>query len=87
MKRLDGESFDRFCAELATTTRRQDDDPAFFPFGVAYITKTRELLLQRSFYPSRCTWFQIQRYQAYEVDDLYDFLCVERVMAHEWKLS
>jgi CMP-N-acetylneuraminic acid synthetase len=87
MKRLDGEAFERFCPELATTSRRQDDEPAFFPFGVAYIAKTGELMLEQSFYLSRCTWFKIQRYQEYEVDDLYDFLCVERVMAHEWNLS
>jgi len=87
MKRLIGERMEPFCSELAQTTRRQDNAPAYFPYGVAYIAKTASLLEQNTFYTRRCMSFQIKRYQNYEIDDIYDFLCVESVMKHEWRLA
>jgi CMP-N,N'-diacetyllegionaminic acid synthase len=87
LKRLSGPRVERFIPETRITTRRQDDEAAFFPFGVAYIVKTPVLLAEGTFYPKRTTWFEIKRYQEYEIDDLYDFLCVERVMQHQWGLS
>lgn len=87
MKRLAGDRMEPFCPELIQTTRRQDNDSAYFPFGVAYIAKTRALLEENTFYTRRCTYFPIRRYQNYEIDDIYDFLCVESVMKHEWRLA
>jgi CMP-N,N'-diacetyllegionaminic acid synthase len=86
MKRLAGARIKPFCPGLARTVRRQDNTPAFFPYGVAYIVKTATLLREKTFYPRRCTYYRIQRYQNYEIDDLHDFLCVESVMRHEWTL-
>lgn len=87
MKRLVEDRMEPFCAELAQTTRRQDNAAAYFPFGVAYIAKTSALLGENTFYTRRCTHFTIQRYQNYEIDDIYNFLCVEAVMKHEWGLA
>ena len=87
VKRLAGRSITAFCPELASTTRRQDNEPAWFPYGVAYIVKTERLLAERTFYPRRCMGFPIKRYQNYEIDDIYDFLCAEAVMKHEWRLA
>lgn len=86
MKRLVGDRMEPFCPELVQTTRRQDNAPAYFPFGVAYIAKTPALLEENTFYMCRCMPFPIKRYQNYEIDDLYDLLCVESVMRHEWRL-
>ena len=86
MKRLVGDRMEPYCPELVQTTRRQDNVQAYFPFGVAYIAKTLALLDENTFYMRRCMPFQIKRYQNYEIDDLYDFLCVESVMKHEWSL-
>jgi CMP-N-acetylneuraminic acid synthetase len=86
MKRLSGDKMEPFCPELAQTTRRQDNSPAYFPFGVAYIAKTTVLLEENTFYPRRCMPFSIKRYQNYEIDDMYDFICVENIMKHEWRL-
>jgi len=86
MKRLSGDKMEPFCPELAQTTRRQDNSPAYFPFGVAYIAKTTVLLEENTFYPRRCMPFPIKRYQNYEIDDMYDFICVENIMKHEWRL-
>lgn len=86
MKRRVGERLEPFWGDLAQTTRRQDNSPAYFPFGVAYIAKTHALLAENTFYTRRCTSFLIKRYQQYEIDDIYDLLCVEAVMKHEWRL-
>jgi CMP-N,N'-diacetyllegionaminic acid synthase len=75
-----------FCPELPLTTRRQDNAPAYFPYGVAYIVKTDVLLREKTFYSQRCLGFPIQRYQCYEVDDIHDFICTESIMRWEWKL-
>jgi len=87
MKRLRGAELEPYCAELARTTRRQDNPAAYFPYGVAYIVKTAVLLGEGSFYPKRCTYHLLKRYQSYEIDDLHDFLCVEAVMKHERGLA
>jgi CMP-N,N'-diacetyllegionaminic acid synthase len=87
MKRLTGDNIEAFCPELQMALRRQDNAPAFFPYGVAYIAKTQTLLAERTFYPKRCTHYQIKRYQNYEIDDIYDFIAVENIMRYERKLG
>ena len=87
MKRLVGPRLEPFCDELVQTTRRQDTEPAYFPYGVAYIAKTKALLAENTFYTARCTYFPIKRYQNYEIDDIYDFLCTESIMKQEWGLE
>lgn len=84
MKRLEGNRIEPFCLELAQTMRRQDNVPAFFPYGVAYAAKTLALLKENTFYVQRCMGIPIRRYQNYEIDDIYDFICVENVMRHQW---
>ncbi|MDA2929386.1 acylneuraminate cytidylyltransferase family protein [Acidobacteria bacterium AH-259-O06] len=87
MKKLVGEKIEPFCPELQMTTRRQDNQPAFFPYGVAYVAKAKSLMAERTFYAKRCTYYRIKRYQNYEIDDIYDFLAVENVMRYEWGLE
>ena len=59
-----------------------DAPVAWFPYGVAYAVKTEALQRHRTFYPPRVLGYTIERWQNYEVDDLFDFLCVEAVMQH-----
>lgn len=87
VKRLNGATLEPFCPELLQTTRRQDNEPAYFPYGVAYIAKTDVLLAENTFYTRRCTYFKIKRYQNYEIDDIYGFLCAGSIMKHEWRLE
>lgn len=87
VRRVRGSNLEPFCPELQQTTRRQDNEPAYFPYGVAYIAKTDALLAENTFYTRRCTYFRIKRYQNYEIDDIYGFMCAESVMKHEWKLG
>lgn len=87
MKKLMGDKIEPYCMELAMATRRQDNAVAYFPYGVAYIVKTRILLEEKSFYPSRTTHQMIKRYQCYEIDDIYDFLAIENIMKYEWNIK
>lgn len=87
VKRLSGPRLEPFCPELQQTTRRQDNEPAYFPYGVAYIAKTDVLVTENTFYTKRCTHFKIKNYQNYEIDDIYGFLCTENIMKHEWRLK
>ncbi|MBV6493611.1 MAG: CMP-N,N'-diacetyllegionaminic acid synthase [Turneriella sp.] len=71
-----------FCEELEMKTRRQDNKPAYFPYGVAYIAKTASLLIEKTFYTKRNTFYEIKRHQCYEIDDIYDFLAIESIMRY-----
>ena len=86
MKRLVFDGLEPYSLCLKQTTRRQDNTPAYFPFGVAYIAKTQVLLNENTFYTRRSMHYLIERYQNYEIDDLYDFLCTEAIMKTEWGL-
>jgi CMP-N,N'-diacetyllegionaminic acid synthase len=87
LKKIVGNVIEPYCSELPLTTRRQDNEPAFFPYGVAYIVKTQILLNEESFYPPRTTHRLIKRYQCCEIDDIYDFLKIENIMKYEWGIK
>lgn len=87
IKRLVDDRVEPFCPELVMSARRQDSEPAYFPFGVAYIAKTAALLKENTFYARRCMGFTIKRYQNYEIDDIHDWVCVEGVMRHQWGIT
>lgn len=72
-----------YCKELQMTTRRQDNDEAFFPFCVAYIAKTKNFLEEKTFYTKRNTFYKIKKYQCYEIDDIYNFLSIENIMKYQ----
>ena len=76
MKKLTDNCIEPYCKELVMATRRQDNEIAYFPYGVAYIIKTKTLLKEKTFYPKRTTHRIIKRYQCYEIDDIHDFLAI-----------
>ena len=61
-------------------TYRQQLDPAYFPYGVIYASKVESLISSKTFYQDRTMPFMIERWQNYEIDDEYDFLCVQSIM-------
>lgn len=83
MKRTVGEGLQPYRSELVMATRRQDNDKAYFPYGVAYIARTDSLLQQKTFYVAKATYFFIKRYQCYEIDDIYDFLAIENILKYQ----
>jgi CMP-N-acetylneuraminic acid synthetase len=86
VKKIESGKLVPYFPEPEKATRRQDLSEAFFPFGVAYIVKTHTLLTEKTFYPARCNFHKIKRYQCYEIDDVYDFISVEAIMKHEWRV-
>ncbi len=66
--------------------RRQDQKKVYFPFGVAYISKVEVLLNEKTFYPKRTLGYIISRNQNYEVDDIYDFICIESLLKNNAKV-
>jgi CMP-N,N'-diacetyllegionaminic acid synthase len=87
MKKINGKYIEPFCPELKLTTRRQDNEPAYFPYGVAYMAKTASLINEETFYTKRSGYYLLKRYQNYEIDDLYDFLSIENIMKYEWRIK
>ena len=60
--------------------RRQQLPKAFFPYGVIYASKIAALKKNKTFYHERTAPYFIERWQNYEIDDIYDFICVEAVL-------
>lgn len=80
---------DGYIESYETTTgkihRRQDLKTVYFPYGVIYMSKTGKLLETGTFYQERTIPYFIERWQNYEVDDLYDFICIEAVLKSRLK--
>lgn len=63
--------------------RRQDLPIAYFPYGVIYLASINSLKKYKTFYQDKTLPFIIERWQNYEVDDLYDFICVESILKEQ----
>ena len=83
MKRLAGNTMVPFHAAIANNKRRQDNIPAYFPYGVGYIIKESALRQTHTFYPPRTGYHLIKRHQCYEIDDIYDFIAVDAVIRYQ----
>ena len=66
-------------------TARQQLDEVYFPYGVFYGAKTDKLLKNKSFYQEKCGSILIERWQNYEVDDIFDFICIESILKYRQK--
>jgi len=80
MKRIENGVLKPICENLVIKSRRQDNETAYFPYGVAYIAKKESLLKTRTFYIENSCYYKIKRHQCYEIDDIYDFIAIEAVM-------
>lgn len=68
---------------LSSVYQRQLHDEAFFPYGVGYLIKTSVFKKVHTIYSSNIVPYYIQRWQNYEIDDIYDFKCIETIMQME----
>lgn len=59
--------------------QRQQADKAYFPYGVAYIINIEALKKKKTLYTDNVIPYLIERWQNYEIDDIYDFFCVESI--------
>lgn len=83
VKRIVDGRLEPYISEGARVTRRQDLDRAFFPYGVVYLSKVSSLRETRGFYPKRTMPLLIERWQNYEIDDMFDMLCVEAILDYK----
>lgn len=62
------------------TNRRQDLPKTYFPYGVVYLCKTKTLLKEKTFYPKRVLPYLIERWQNYEIDDIYGLVSINAII-------
>jgi len=83
VKEIINNSLQPLCKELEFNFRRQDNQKAYFPYGVGYMIKVDTFKNEKVFYTKRNTFHIIQRYQCYEIDDIYDFLAIENIIKYK----
>lgn len=66
-----------------TIIQRQMLDKAYFPYGVVYLVNRAYFEKEQKFYSELSLPYYIERWQNYEVDDIYDFLCVESILEYK----
>jgi CMP-N-acetylneuraminic acid synthetase len=66
----------------ANVYQRQQLPDVYFPYGVIYLTLTSALIKYKTFYQERTIPYFIERWQNYEIDDIYDFICVEAILRY-----
>jgi len=71
-----------YCENNIKYHRRQDLPKAYFPYGVVYICKTEIFKEKRTFYTEKTIPYIIDRWQNYEIDDIYDLLCIENIFKY-----
>lgn len=67
-------------ADLPSITQRQEADEAYFPYGVLYLSKVDSFRKSKTFYGDKTLPFFIERWQNYEIDDIVDFMVIEKIM-------
>lgn len=69
-----------YIEDVKKITQRQQADKAYFPYGVVYMVKTSVFREKKMFYTDNVIPYFIERWQNYEIDDIYDFLCIEAIL-------
>lgn len=62
--------------------QRQQLPKTYFPYGVIYLSKISAYKKHKTFYQERTIPYFIERWQNYEIDDIWDFICVEAILKH-----
>lgn len=85
VKKIAGGFVAPYVRGLRVVKRRQDCDRAYFPYGVIYLSKIQTLIGTGTFYQKKTIPYIIERWQNYEVDDQYDFYCIEAILKKRMK--
>ena len=70
----------KYYRDVKSFGQRQFEDEALFPYGVGYLIKIERFKEEHDLYTDRMIPYKIERWQNYEVDDIYDFECISAVM-------
>ena len=60
--------------------RRQDLFKSYFPYGVLYLSKVSAIKKYKTFYQKKTMPMFAKRWQNYEIDDIWDFICIETIL-------
>jgi len=81
VKKVNADGFiQSYIENKRTLFQRQQFDKSYFPYGVAYLIKSDVLLKTKSFYTDKIIPYYIERWQNYEIDDIYDFEIVKTIL-------
>ena len=72
-----------YISDITESYQRQQHDEALFPYGVGYMIKSAVFKEKHKIYTSNILPYYIERWQNYEIDDIYDFRCIETIMEME----
>ena len=86
VKKISEDSIVEPYVEAQKVTRRQQLDKAYFPYGVVYLVRTDYFEKNQLFYGKDSLPYIIERWQCYEVDDIYDFTAIEAIFKYQQKL-
>lgn len=59
---------------------RQKISAAYFPYGVIYLSKVSAIRRYNAVYAGEILPYIIERWQNYEINDIWDFLCIEAIL-------
>lgn len=65
--------------------RRQDLNDVFFFDGTIYISSVETLLEKKTFYHEATLGHIVPRWKSYEVDEIYDLICIESLLQSRLK--
>jgi CMP-N-acetylneuraminic acid synthetase len=64
---------------------RQNLPIVYFPYGVIYLSKVSSIKRYNAAYAGKILPYLIERWQNYEINDMWDFMCVESILANNKK--
>ena len=64
----------------SNTHQRQQLPKSYFPYGVIFASKVTTLRKEKTFYQKKTMPYFIERWQNFDIDDIYDFLCAEAII-------
>jgi len=83
MKTVENGFIKPFITQNTKSSNRQDMPVFYFPYGVIYLSKVKTLKESGTFYQKNTLAYAIERWQNYEINDIYDFHCVESVFKYQ----
>jgi len=86
VKKITDKSIIEPYVEAQRVTRRQQLDKAYFPYGVVYLVRTDYFEKNQLFYGKDSLPYIIERWQCYEIDDIYDFTAIEAILKYKHSL-
>ncbi|MEE2746384.1 MAG: acylneuraminate cytidylyltransferase family protein [Pseudomonadota bacterium] len=80
---IEHDRLDPFLSLTPTGVRRQEIDPLFYLEGTLYASTVASLREQRSFYHEGTMAYEVAKWKALEIDDIWDFEMIEAIARYK----